>query len=59
MLTLFLLTKKNTYIIQWAPLNEITLGQRETDSNNGLILTSDSTKHTLGRIWKSGIFQVR
>jgi hypothetical protein len=35
------------------------LGQRETDSNNRLILISDSTKHTLGRKWKSGICQVR
>ncbi len=58
MFTTFLLTKKNTYVIQWAPLNGITLGQRETDSNNGLFLTSHSTKHTLGRKWKSGIFQV-
>ncbi len=38
-------------LILWAPLNGITLGQRETDNNNRLILISESTKHTLGRKW--------
>ncbi len=45
--------------LQRAPLNGITLGQRETDSNNRLILISDSTKHTLGWKWKSGICKVK
>jgi hypothetical protein len=35
--------------IQWAPLNGITLGPRETDSYIRLILISEQTKHTLGR----------
>ena len=35
--------------IQWAPLNGITLGPRETDSFNRLILLSEQTKCTLGR----------
>ncbi len=33
--------KDRNIIIQWAPLNGITLGQRETDSNNRLILISE------------------
>ncbi len=36
--------------IQWAPLNGITLGPRETDSYKRLILISEQTKNTLG--WK-------
>jgi hypothetical protein len=47
-------TKKTQLItvkVQWAPLNGITLGQRKTDSNNRMILISESTKHTLGRKW--------
>jgi hypothetical protein len=35
--------------IQWELLNGITLGPRETDSYNRLILISERTKHTLGR----------
>jgi hypothetical protein len=31
-----------SYLIQWRPLNGITLGQRQTDSNNRLILISGS-----------------
>jgi hypothetical protein len=46
-------------MIQRAPLNGITLGQSEADSNNQLILISDATKHILGRKWKFGICQVR
>jgi hypothetical protein len=38
-----------TQIIQWAPLNGITLGPRETDSYSRLILISERTKQTLGR----------
>jgi hypothetical protein len=37
--------------VQWAPLNGITLGPRETDSYNRLILISKQTKHALGRKW--------
>ena len=37
------------YLIQWAPLNGITLGLRETDSYNPLILISERSQHTLGR----------
>ena len=38
-------------VIQWAPLKGITLGPRETDSYNPLILISEQTKRTLGRKW--------
>jgi hypothetical protein len=31
-----------SYLIQWRPLNGITLGQRQTDSNNRLILILSS-----------------
>jgi hypothetical protein len=30
------------WIIQWKPLNGITLGQRQIDSNNRLIIISES-----------------
>jgi len=46
-------------LIQWAPLNGITLGPRETDSYNRLILISERTKHTLGRKWPFGACQLR
>ncbi len=48
-----------SFPLQCAPLNGITLGQRETDSNNRLILISESTKHTLGRKWSFGICQTK
>ncbi len=32
--------KQSNNIIQWAPLNGITLGQSKTDSNNRLMLIS-------------------
>ncbi len=49
------MNKKNYNIVfknevQWAPLNGMTLGPRETDSYNRLILISKLTKCTLGRI---------
>jgi hypothetical protein len=34
--------------MHWAQLNGITLGPKETDSYNRLILISEQTKHTLG-----------
>jgi hypothetical protein len=42
-------------LIQWKPLNGITLGQKETDSNNRLIIIRERTKHTLATKWKFGI----
>jgi hypothetical protein len=39
----------DNFKIQWAPLNGITLGPRETDSYNRLILISEQTTHMLGR----------
>jgi hypothetical protein len=41
---------ENNFEIQLALLNGITLGPRETDSFNRLILISEQTKHTLGTI---------
>ena len=38
---------------------QITLGPRETDSYNQLILVSDQTQHTLGRKLKFGACQMR
>jgi hypothetical protein len=35
------------WLLQQAPLNGITLGQRKTDSNNGLILIREQTTHKL------------
>ena len=37
-----LIENNGMFIVQWTPLtNRITLGQRQTDSNNQLILISD------------------
>jgi hypothetical protein len=36
-------------VFLWVPLNGITLGQRETDSNNQLVLKDEFIKQTKGR----------
>jgi hypothetical protein len=40
------MVKYYVHVLQWTPLNGITLGLRETDSYSRLILISEQTEHT-------------
>jgi hypothetical protein len=50
-ITLKVIVNDPFLILQWKPLNGITLGQRQTDSDNRSLLITEWTKHMFGTKW--------